>query len=295
MINRELKIGLLLAMGFVLLVSVVVGEYVTTSNSPEPANLASAGDRVRESVKTPGTNVFDNPTVEVPAVREPGELVATRDRLDLPPEPATTSAPVVSAMLSATAPQLNAPLPERAPLSQPSQIIPAQPTLEEVANEVGEPIVALTQPESANPAQAVPVAPASKPYVAVKGDSLAKMARLHLGSDTPANRNAIAALNPELQARPDRIVVGKTYLIPTRDAQLAAGPVASTTPAAAPEATPGETMTYTVQAGDSLWKIATKVVGDVNKLDEIRAMNKDALGGADRLKPGMTLVLPKKN
>jgi LysM repeat protein len=293
MINRELKIGLLLAMGFVLLVSVVVGEYVTTSNSPEPANLASAGARVRESVKTPGTNVFDNPTVEVPAVVEPGELVATRDRLDLPPEPVTTRAPVVSAMLSATAPHLNAPMPERDP--EPTQYFPAQPTLEDAARDAGEPIVALARPVSASPA---PVVPASKPYVAVKGDSLAKMARLHLGSDTPSNRNAIAALNPELQSRPDRIVVGKTYLIPARDTLTAQVPVeAETQPVASTPvpASPSATTTYTVQAGDSLWKIASKVVGDVNKLDEIRALNKDALGGADRLKPGMTLVLPAKN
>ena len=290
MINRELKIGLLLAMGFVLLVSVVVGEYVTTSNSPEPANLASAGERVRESVKPPGTTVFNNPTVYVPAVVEPGELVATRDRLDLPPEPVTHSVPAVSAMLSATGPQMNAPMPERNPA--PAQVFPAQPTLADIAREAGEPIIALAGPSSAS---AVPVVPLGKPYVAVKGDSLSKMARLHLGADTRANRDAIAALNPELQTNPERIVVGKTYLIPARDMPIATTP--STQPvistSAPAEASP--TTTYTVQPGDSLWRIASKVVGDVNKLDEIRALNKDALGGADRLRPGMTLVLPGKN
>lgn len=295
MINRELKIGLLLAMGFVLLVSVVVGEYVTTSNSPEPADLASTGANIRTSVKTPGTNVFDNPTVQVPAAIEPGELVATRDRLDLPPESAVTQTPVVSAMLSATAPQLNAPMPLRDP--EPTQVIPAQPTLEDVAREVGEPIVALTQPVSASP---VPVVPASKPYVAVKGDSLSKMARLHLGSDTPANRSAITALNPDLLSNPDRIVVGKTYLIPSRDTQAVIiqtpPPAVASTPTAPTQAdSTGTTVSYTVQPGDSLWKIASKVVGDINKLDEIRALNKDALGGADRLKPGMSLVLPATN
>jgi nucleoid-associated protein YgaU len=49
---------------------------------------------------------------------------------------------------------------------------------------------------------------------------------------------------------------------------------------------------YTVQAGDSLSKIAKQFYGDANKYMKIFEANKDKLTDPDKIKPGMDLVIP---
>ena len=49
---------------------------------------------------------------------------------------------------------------------------------------------------------------------------------------------------------------------------------------------------YTVQAGDSLSKIAKQFYGDANKYMKIFEANKDKLSDPDKIKPGMDLVIP---
>jgi nucleoid-associated protein YgaU len=49
---------------------------------------------------------------------------------------------------------------------------------------------------------------------------------------------------------------------------------------------------YTVQAGDSLSKIAKQFYGDANKYLKIFEANKDKLTDPDKIKPGMDLVIP---
>jgi len=69
-------------------------------------------------------------------------------------------------------------------------------------------------------------------------------------------------------------------------------------PAAAAAAAAGNTpsttaaRSYTVQAGDSLSKIAKQFYGDANKYMKIFEANKDKLSDPDKIKPGMDLVIP---
>ena len=58
----------------------------------------------------------------------------------------------------------------------------------------------------------------------------------------------------------------------------------------APSATAARS--YTVQAGDSLSKIAKQFYGDANKYMKIFEANKDKLSDPDKIKPGMDLVIP---
>ena len=68
--------------------------------------------------------------------------------------------------------------------------------------------------------------------------------------------------------------------------------VATAPKAAAPEAAPvGRTETYTVVKNDSLGKIAKKFKTTTAK---IKAANKKALKGADRITPGMKLQIPAR-
>ena len=69
---------------------------------------------------------------------------------------------------------------------------------------------------------------------------------------------------------------------PAAAAAAAAGNAPSTTAA----------KTYTVQAGDSLSKIAKQFYGDANKYMKIFEANKDKLTDPDKIKPGMDLVIP---
>ena len=48
---------------------------------------------------------------------------------------------------------------------------------------------------------------------AVVGDNLSKLAKVLLGSDTPATRDAIVKNNASLKSDPDRVVAGQTYQI----------------------------------------------------------------------------------
>ena len=69
-------------------------------------------------------------------------------------------------------------------------------------------------------------------------------------------------------------------------------------PAAAAAAAAGNTPStttarnYTVQAGDSLSKIAKQFYGDANKYMKIFEANQDKLSDPDKIKPGMDLVIP---
>lgn len=63
------------------------------------------------------------------------------------------------------------------------------------------------------------------------------------------------------------------------------------TAAAAPEIAAAP-RTYKVRRGDALWSIAQKAYGDASRMADIRAANRDVLGGSDRLVEGMVLTLP---
>jgi nucleoid-associated protein YgaU len=50
--------------------------------------------------------------------------------------------------------------------------------------------------------------------------------------------------------------------------------------------------TYTVQAGDTLSKIAKAKLGDANAYMKIFELNKDVLADPDKIKPGQVLKIP---
>ncbi len=58
-----------------------------------------------------------------------------------------------------------------------------------------------------------------------------------------------------------------------------------------PEPAP-ELKTYTVEPGDSLWKIAQGAYGHGNQWQKIYEANKDRIKNPDKIDPGQTLVIP---
>ena len=69
------------------------------------------------------------------------------------------------------------------------------------------------------------------------------------------------------------------------DIKVTGAPAGAAAPAAAAK-------TYTVQAGDTLGKIAKEHLGNANAYMKIFELNKDQLSDPDKIKPGQVLKLP---
>jgi len=59
------------------------------------------------------------------------------------------------------------------------------------------------------------------------------------------------------------------------------------------EGAAGASRTYTVQKGDSLWKIAKNFYGNGNAWPRIHEANKDIIHNPDIIQPGWTLRIPE--
>lgn len=58
------------------------------------------------------------------------------------------------------------------------------------------------------------------------------------------------------------------------------------------EGEPPPASSYTVVKGDSLWKIAKKLLGDGNRWQEIYSLNRDKISNPNRIYPGQVLTIP---
>jgi nucleoid-associated protein YgaU len=67
---------------------------------------------------------------------------------------------------------------------------------------------------------------------------------------------------------------------------------AQTQAAAASTSGTSATRTYTVQAGDTLSKIAKEMYGNANSYSKIFEANRDKLESPDKIKPGQQLTIP---
>lgn len=204
-------------------------------------------------------------------------------------EPVNTSA-------AATAP---APAPSNA---QPAPATPAPATAVSAPAAPTKPASSVSAPPplpassgaAASPAPTVPAvkapAPASTPrtetYTVKEGDSLASIWRDLTGSERGWEQ--LQQANPGLD--PSRLKIGQVLKVP--DWKQSAGASKATAPVRAPAATPGA---YTVQSGDTLSSIATKVYGDSKLWKRIYDANKDAIGSdPGALKVGQSLRIPPK-
>ena len=160
-------------------------------------------------------------------------------------------------------------------------------------------------------------------YVARSGDTVSQLAIALLGSDSKANRDAIIAANPSLQANPDRVLDGHTYSIsvstaggtsePTASAQsdalTRADNAAAVETPSAPELEPGNTLRpavpvatgpqfkYTARSGDSVSVLAGNLLGGNTKAnrDSIIAGNASLKQDPDHLVAGKRYTIAAPN
>ena len=352
--TRETKIGLLVGLAFIIVIGILLSDHMTSSTEPPKAPLSVAGNNLRESVITPGGSNGAPPVAAVggaPAAVAPNQTVMTGGDLSQPPTRTTVptiqvgpgAAPAQQPVVVQQGPavQLQPQIPVQitqggaqqsaqqgaqqapppvviAPPANPSQ--PSHP-LQPLAMRHGEEIVPVGEAgtASARP-QPVPMGQLRE-YKAQSGDSLSKLAARFMGSASKANREAIIRVNPTLQQNPDKIIEGRTYVLPPPPAASPAADVATATsaaPAQAPAQTPapapgpaapvargatpaqqpGATAEnfswYTVKENENLWKIAAEQLGSGNAWTQIRDLNQDILKGEDQVRVNTRIRIPNK-
>ena len=122
-------------------------------------------------------------------------------------------------------------------------------------------------------AKVLPGGEKPRTYPVRRGDSLATIARDQLGDE--ARWPEIFLLNRSTVQNPNRIFPGQVLFLPPAQPT---GPVPRL---------------YTVEAGDSLARIAREQLGDEGRWREIFNLNRDVVTDPDRIFPGQVLVLPR--
>ena len=274
--TRETKIGLLVALIFVIVIGILFSDYHRGSQEPTVAVLHDAGATARQAVNSPGSSVPAGQTGVVPEKVIPGGEVQTPKDIEPGPGPIVVGDGAGNTGQAGIG--LNDPLAKEA-AKQGQEIVPVDPN-QGSAKQTGD--------------------ISENTYKAQAGDSVSRMAARLMGGNTAKNRKALIAANPSLQQDANKVVVGQEYVIPgrrvsTADAAPAGGrmePVRAGSPGTAAPTNGGLQWVYTVKSGDTLWAIATHQLGNASQMDSIVKLNQDVLHGDTTLQPGMKLRLP---
>lgn len=340
--TRETKIGLLVGLAFIIVIGILLSDHMTSATEPPKAPLSTAGNNVRESVITPASPQGTSAAVALGAAGQsavtPSQPVMTGGDLSQPAAPIVQVGPGQPSTISPVVVQQQPPVVVQAPVHTgvqtpagagvqagappvfvgPQAVRPSvRHALEQAASRVGEEIVPLGERVAAAQAaarpQPVPMGQLRE-YKAVSGDSLSRLAARFMGSASKANVEAIVRVNPTLQQNPDRIVEGRTYVIPpmpvpVADATPSAPAAAAPAPAPAAPAAPRETVArasepqahrsenfswYTVKENENLWKIASEHLGSGNAWTQIRDLNQDILKGENQVRSNTRIRIPNK-
>jgi LysM repeat protein len=292
--TRETKISLLVGLAFIIVIGILLSDHFRATQELPPAVLSEVGSTARRATDGPEAA---NPGISFvsPSETSPKEAVPTHDELITPPSPVIPSQsygnrPADNQSANANANPAIAP-PDRvanAPENPLNEVAQRNGESVEPANIDGSPRDNDSMPQPPAPAVTAP-----RQYKAEDGDTVSRMASKFLGENTRDNRQAIIDANPSLQENPDRVIVGKSYVIPVPGGS----PYASNAviPNNSNRSASGAYF-YTVKEGDSLWQIANDQLEDPSAVDSIKDLNTNILKGDqhDVVVPGMKLRLPAK-
>ena len=242
--TREAKIGLLVALAFILVVGILLSDHVTSATREPAAPLTQIEESIRGSTTTPGTAPqLQNPPRLPGQTQEPatsayvhpqpqGDVIASlgtpqgsQDPQNAQPGASPAQPPVVEAGAGdpwniqpgggsggAIQPQA-----QTDPLTENSGPNAPQP-LQRLVDEHGTELQVVGQQGGRGGAAGAPGNATQmagvKQYTIQPNDSLSKIVAKHLGRYTPANEALILGLNPKLKANKDRIIVGEKVLVP---------------------------------------------------------------------------------
>jgi nucleoid-associated protein YgaU len=156
------------------------------------------------------------------------------------------------------------------------------------------------RPETRRESPATSGSTAGRTHTVTKGERLWDLAAAEYGDGK--YWGVIARANPDID--PDRLLVGQKLKIPPKSvvvkppARSGAQPdtnqpeTAERKPEPKPEKPEPKTRIYTVEAGDSLIKIADALYADKERWREIYELNRDQLKKPNLIRPGMKLKVP---
>ena len=164
-----------------------------------------------------------------------------------------------------------------------------------------------TQKQKALQAEPTPIVPAGAEYTIVPGDSLSKIAAAHYGSSSRSIIRAICDANPKTIPSPDRIVVGRTIILPPSDAALASGGRAAGAPSNLPAVTDAareRTVArsempesdairwYELKKGDVYSTVAAEQLGTSKRWPELVELNRDIFPDPSNIRYGVKIRIP---
>jgi LysM repeat protein len=294
--TRETKISLLVGLAFIIVIGILLSDHFRATQELPPAVLSQVGSTARRATDGPEAA---NPGISFvsPSDATPKEAVPTHDELITPPSPVIPSSTYGNRPADNQSADNNS---NTAAAPQDHVANPPENPLNEVAQQNGEPIEPANVDGSARgddtmtpPSAPAPAVAAPRQYKAEDGDTVSRMAAKFLGENTRDNRQAIIDANPSLQEDPDRVIVGKSYVIPVPGGSASASN--AVIPNNSNQSASGAYF-YTVKEGDSLWQIANDQLDDPSAVDAIKDLNTTILKGEqhDVVIPGMKLRLPAK-
>jgi LysM repeat protein len=270
--TRETKIGLLVGLGFMIVIGILLSNQFNNSNDAPPASLTNAGNGVRQAISSPGESSAPPVTTVVTPVVTPQQPVATQAEVT-PPTPAiqivriggpntggvqrqperSNAAPAPLTVVaksdsnassdtqaaSSDTPGNDAPV--ITPVKTAEATTPSDSDLSKVAAEHGEQLVNADDNSAENGSGQ---SGTGQSYTAQPGDSLSRIASHFYGNGGKANRDLIIKANPALAANEDMIIAGKTYRIPAKGA---AKPKAAVAEAGASDDSPALAQATTTQ------------------------------------------------
>ncbi len=152
-------------------------------------------------------------------------------------------------------------------------------------------------------------------YTVVPGDTLSKIAALHLGSASPTVINAIFDANRQVLSSPDVLRVGVELVLPvihgvpgsSRGGSVAAAPtpVRSTAPQSTKARSTFQKANiqarkpalplrwYQIKKNDRYITIARRQLGDAGRWREVYELNKDKFPDPQRIREGVRIKLPR--
>jgi len=300
--TRENKLALIIGFGLVLVVGILVSDHLSAASRQESADLSpettlASSDRLRDTalltpmfpdpagsrrersgrsgapVATNGTNAGSNPRQRdaVPVPRDEADIASGQQS---PPELDPRGVRIDDIV--------------RADVDIPDEIVnPGQDAL--IRGDVEEVQQRLREAAKRQIAFSW--------YTIKQGETLAKIAREKLGDEKLWRQ--LHEINKDRIPNPNVVPSGVTIRLPRKEDLIAA---AGGAPTASPpngaggsgQASAGRYTTYTVQPGESLSKVASKVLGTGNRWRELYELNKDVISNPDNVTAGTVLKVPAR-